>query len=73
MYSIALANEAESYREQSSVALIGADFSDMMYYTINNYQEIAARIANKRSATLSKFNPNINLDKWRNLLRSLKS
>ena len=70
---IALANEAESYLELSNVALIGADFSGMMNYTINNYQKIAAQIAKNRAATLSKFDPNINLVKWRTLLRSLKS
>ena len=61
---ITIASPMESYKELSSIALLGDDMGELLLTALTNYDDYRNRILTNRREMLDKFNPEHNYNCW---------
>jgi len=65
---ITLASPLSSYLELSKLCLIGSDLSTLLNIAVNENERLCVKYTQSREKLLRRFDPEINLQKWINII-----
>lgn len=68
---LVVASPLPSYRELSKLALLGNDLPHLVNAAYSQYNRLSSKYSPIRDSLLSRFSPEVNLDKWKKFLLRL--